>query len=570
MRSPCPLFLLLCFSAAIHAQAPAGAVAPADAAFGTLYANRSIPKITGRLLNLTAEELKNLPITYTIVTPFAESQVRRTAFARPDGSFSLQLDYALPYQQVWFGVGELFYTGLYVDKDLYLELDMQKIKEVKEVSFNGDGVRYLGTDGQLNTYMNNYVLYKRPEQLRLSAEINGLLFSASPVADTVNIAYNKLYDSLKILADSYVTANPSPYSWILENERTSDYYAGLCTKYWYKTMDDTLWQKMKNHHSYLISNSSAGFYNYMCTYITTLPDKTAPATWKDVAELPGLDAGERAIIDSLRTSEKMHPAYPYTPENIKKWVKQLEPRTQKIALLRSLDKTIHRIDSMFSPATADFLKLRLSSSHDLSEQAVALQHIIGSVHTAWCAEVIKNEYKLTAKKIDDINKTLANSTGTTQQTSFGKPLVETSFGATMYKAPGIKAVDFLAKLKQNFPGKAIIIDLWATWCAPCLGEMPHSKKLQEESKDLPVVFVYLCTAHSSSESKWKSKVIELQQPGLHFFIDETLDAELASYFSFSGYPGHAFIDKAGNYKPGAIKWMSDIKDGDALAAIVNE
>jgi hypothetical protein len=100
--------------------------------------------------------------------------------------------------------------------------------------------------------------------------------------------------------------------------------------------------------------------------------------------------------------------------------------------------------------------------------------------------------------------------------------------------------------------------------------MPHSKKLQEASKDLPVVFVYLCTINGSSESKWKSKVAELQQPGIHFLIDETLDAELSNYFSFSGYPGYAFIDKAGNYRPGAIKRVSNIENKEALAALINK
>ena len=102
------------------------------------------------------------------------------------------------------------------------------------------------------------------------------------------------------------------------------------------------------------------------------------------------------------------------------------------------------------------------------------------------------------------------------------------------------------------------------------GGMPHSKKLQLAAKDLPVVFVYLCTTRSSGENKWKAKVVQLQQPGRHFLIDETLDAELASYFSFSGYPGYAFINKAGNYQPGAFKRLSEIENIQMLAKLVNK
>jgi thiol-disulfide isomerase/thioredoxin len=229
---------------------------------------------------------------------------------------------------------------------------------------------------------------------------------------------------------------------------------------------------------------------------------------------------------------------------------------------------IERTDSLFPPAKADFLKMRMNPSQDINDQKSGLEHILSSMHTTWCSAVLKNEYKKTCGKIDEINTILARSVGETQATTFGTPLLKTSFGAVLYNVSGMKTTDFLAKLKQSFSGKAILIDLWATWCAPCLGEMSHSKQLQQEAKDLPVVFVYLCTLKSSTESKWKSKVAELKQPGLHFLIDEKLDAELANYFSFSGYPGHAFIDKTGNYRPGAIKWMSEIENREALAALL--
>jgi hypothetical protein len=62
--------------------------------------------------------------------------------------------------------------------------------------------------------------------------------------------------------------------------------------------------------------------------------------------------------------------------------------------------------------------------------------------------------------------------------------------------------------------------------------------------------------------------MELKQPGVHILIDETLDADISNYFSFSGYPGHALIDKTGQYKPGAIESMSQIQNRDALATLI--
>jgi hypothetical protein len=98
--------------------------------------------------------------------------------------------------------------------------------------------------------------------------------------------------------------------------------------------------------------------------------------------------------------------------------------------------------------------------------------------------------------------------------------------------------------------------------------MPHSKKLQQGANELPVVFVYVCTARGLDEGQWKRKIAELKLPGIHFFVDEALDANLSQYFSFSGYPGYAFINQNGVYKPGAITWLKDIKDKNDLAALL--
>ncbi len=570
MRLTFFLFFITCtFIAKAQVAIPVNAISPEDEVFNAMYNQAPPPVITGKLLNVLAGDLDTLPVSFTLLTPFAEAQQKKIVTVKPDGSFSITLDHALPYQQIWFGVGELFYACLYANKGLHLELDMQKIKAAKEVNFNGDGVRYLGEDGPLNTYCNNYILYKRPEQLELSGKIYGMNRSSAHVADSLLPAFNKLFDSLKNIEGEYIAANPSPYGWLLQNERMSNYYGLICIMYWGKMMDDSIWRQLTLHKPYAVSNSSAEYYRYLFTYIRTRPDNYQQVTWKDVALLPNLTEGEKAIIDSLNKSEKMNGQYPYTKSNIDEWVKLLKKRMQTCSLTKNLAKNIKTLDSMFLPGKADLLKFQLNESHDVAEQKLALGQILVSMHAPWCKSMANSEYQHALTKMNDINRSLAAAKSGTALASFGKPLLQTSFGASLYKAPSVKALDFLVKLKQSFPGKAIIIDRWATWCAPCLAEMPHSKALEESSKDLPVVFVYLCTLNGSTEDKWKSKVAELKQPGVHFLIDEGLDNAISSYFSFSGYPGHAFIDKNGKYKPGAFKGFAEIQDAKALANLVN-
>lgn len=547
---------------------PVGVVAIEDMKFDEQFAKGVIPVVTGKLLNTDPGELQKTTISYSLVT--LSGQVRKTTNLAADGSFRLELEYPFPYQQVWLSVGDIFYAGLYVNKDLHVELDIRKMKTSgKAVYFNGDGVRYLGTDGPLNLYMNDYILFRRSEQQALSSRIHRVPRSRNPVAATVLSDYGSIFDSLKMIQDDYIATHSSPYGWLLENERMSEYYSIICVCYWGHSMENILFDKIREHKTYLLSNSSTGFYRYLSSYFSTLPANKVTVSWKDVAILPDLNDAEKNTIDSLRTASALSPAHPYTSENILKWSKQLQPRQQKIQQDKVIDKCIHILDSIFPPSRADFMKLQLNDSKDIAEQKSALERIMPGMHTNWCRLVAKTEYAHAIDKVTTINKALASSGNSVTAEGFGKPLQQTDFGASLYNISNMEGSDFLARLRRSFAGKAIILDLWATWCAPCLEEMPHSKKLQQDSKDLPVVFVYVCTAKNSDESKWKRKIGELKLPGIHIFIDEALDAQLSQYFSFSGYPGYAFIDRNGVYKAGVIKWVSDIKDRAALAVLVN-
>lgn len=42
---------------------------------------------------------------------------------------------------------------------------------------------------------------------------------------------------------------------------------------------------------------------------------------------------------------------------------------------------------------------------------------------------------------------------------------------------------------QDLRGKVVVLNFWATWCGPCLAEMPYLEKLQQEYKDKAVVVV---------------------------------------------------------------------------------
>ncbi len=554
-------FLLTTIGAGL--SQPVGVVAIEDPQFDAQFAQRTIPQITGKLLHISPQEIRETTITYTLVT--LAGQQKKIAHLAADGSFQLELDYPLPYQQIWVHFGELFYTGLYANKQLHVELDVPKLKAAgKELAFKADGVRYLGEDGPLNEYMNESILFKRAERLALSARVQQVRPSQHPVANELLAALTPIADSLKTIQAEFVAAHPSPYGWLLENERLSEFYSQVCLYYRGHLMEPALFDQIKAHKTYLRSNSSMLFYLYLGYYFRHLTANRARVRWQDVARLSDLTEEEKIVLDSLRTTETLSPA----PAHHAQWTKQLEPRMGKMYQNRRIAQGIRLLDSLYSPAKADIMKLQLNDSKDIAEQKAALEQILPSISTGWCKVIAQKEYARSVEQVASVNRALATSGNSPTAAGFGSPLQQTDFGATLYKLSSMSGADFLAKLKQSFVGKAIVLDRWATWCIPCLQEMPHSKKLQQDAKELPIVFVYVCTAQGSDEGRWKRKIAELELPGIHVFIDEALDAKLGQLFSFSGYPGYAFIDQKGVYKSGAITWLSAIKGKDDLAALL--
>jgi uncharacterized protein (TIGR03435 family) len=65
-------------------------------------------------------------------------------------------------------------------------------------------------------------------------------------------------------------------------------------------------------------------------------------------------------------------------------------------------------------------------------------------------------------------------------------------------APGDAAPDFVLREVLNGPaeirlkdldGRVVLLDFWATWCAPCVAAIPHLNRLVEETTDLPFTVI---------------------------------------------------------------------------------
>jgi thiol-disulfide isomerase/thioredoxin len=528
MKTKLILILYFLISSVILAQIPEGSLSIEDPGFGNYFMNPNHkPVVKGRILNYSLCNPDSTKIFYSIVTPFgSRSQIPKYTNVKNDGTFDLQLEYSFPYQQIWFSVGNLIYTCIYAHSDLLIELDAEKLLK-KGVYFNGDGVKFLGSDGDLNKFMNNHILFKRPQQLIIDHKIDNLRFNRNITFQEFLVKYDSLMADIEKIDNEFITENPSEFGWIIANERMSQYYSVVCLKNWNSTMDNQIWEKVKKFKSYCISNDGSSFYSTLSTYL-------------------GMLANRNRVMEKIIKGKNI-----LDPQNRYKEILGKGEAFDTIETIIKI-KNIELLDSLFPPSKADFLKLKIQSK-DIKEEKLFLELILKSTTTEWCRKLLSAEYNLTISKLDSINLILKQSKPVNKPEKIGQPVAELPYGAKLYKVSNIKASDFLSNLKQSFNGKALLIDFWATWCGPCIEEMPFSKKLQNEIKDLPVEFIYLCTSGSSSIDKWKSKISELQIPGTHIFVEETIETDLMNLFSVNAFPSYVFINTNGNFIPKAIQ-----------------
>ncbi len=96
---------------------------------------------------------------------------------------------------------------------------------------------------------------------------------------------------------------------------------------------------------------------------------------------------------------------------------------------------------------------------------------------------------------------------------------------------------------KDFKGKLILLNFWATWCAPCKEEMPSLNRLQVNPifDTLKVIPINVGRDQiEKSENFYK----ELKVNNLEIYFDK--DIELANKFLLRGLPTTIFVNKNGD------------------------
>ena len=106
---------------------------------------------------------------------------------------------------------------------------------------------------------------------------------------------------------------------------------------------------------------------------------------------------------------------------------------------------------------------------------------------------------------------------------------------------------------SDFLGSYVYIDIWATWCRPCIAQFPYLKMLEKEYKNKNISFISISTdddrrsngSWEKARNKWTSMVKNRELTGIQLWAGKD-DARFSKEYMIRSIPRFILIDPKGN------------------------
>lgn len=107
---------------------------------------------------------------------------------------------------------------------------------------------------------------------------------------------------------------------------------------------------------------------------------------------------------------------------------------------------------------------------------------------------------------------------------------------------------------SDLKGKYVYFDIWATWCGPCIKEIPSLKKVEEQYKDKNIEFVSISVDEGrgykgdkdAAYEGWKKMVADKDLGGIQLMADNGFTSTFIRDYKINSIPRFLLIDPDGN------------------------
>ncbi|MDE7451723.1 MAG: hypothetical protein K2M52_00140 [Paramuribaculum sp.] len=99
---------------------------------------------------------------------------------------------------------------------------------------------------------------------------------------------------------------------------------------------------------------------------------------------------------------------------------------------------------------------------------------------------------------------------------------------------------FLLKqyIDSVYPGKAVIVDMWGTWCMPCLDAIAQTEYIRTQNDFKDIVFLYIAT-ETTPYQDWIRKATDIN--GEHIRINNNDTEVIGKEYNLTGFPSYLFF-----------------------------
>jgi len=164
-----------------------------------------------------------------------------------------------------------------------------------------------------------------------------------------------------------------------------------------------------------------------------------------------------------------------------------------------------------------------------------------------------------------VNSVASNSEPQKKNSEF-PPIAEKVAQAQM------KNLDGTTSKVADMKGKVLLLNMWATWCGPCRGEMPALVKMQDEHREKGFEIIGLNTDDGDTKEMIDKFAAEMKLNYKLVWAPTEMQAALLKISNFGGIPQSFIVDRDGKLR-GVFRGggANEVKKMEELVAqIVNE
>jgi thiol-disulfide isomerase/thioredoxin len=103
----------------------------------------------------------------------------------------------------------------------------------------------------------------------------------------------------------------------------------------------------------------------------------------------------------------------------------------------------------------------------------------------------------------------------------------------------------LDSLLVKYKGKVIYLDFWASWCSPCIAEMPKSKELRDKYANKDVVFIFLSIDNNLKAWLNSQHRLIANEGTLSFLLADPKNSRISKKIKLNSVPRYLIYDKKG-------------------------